>query len=74
MNKLIATWRSLYGYKEDTTPCNDCGILIDTDIHKEELGMCVECSHKYWSHEDEETPEPPTNYGWVTEWEEENKS
>ena len=53
MNKLVATWRSLYGYKEDTTPCNDCGTLIDTDIHKEELGMCVECSHKYWSHDDE---------------------
>ena len=37
MNKLIATWRSWYGYKE-------------------------------------EVPEPPTNYGWVTEWEEEDKS
>lgn len=38
MNKLIATWRSWYGYKE------------------------------------EEVPEPPSNYGWVTEWEEEDKS
>ena len=40
MNKLVATWRSLYGYKEDT----------------------------------EKVPEPPTNYGWVTKWEEEDKS
>ena len=36
------------------TPCDECGTPIDTDIHAEELGMCVECSNKYWSHEEEE--------------------
>ena len=34
-------------------PCVDCGILIDADIHEEELGMCIDCSNKYWSHDDE---------------------
>jgi hypothetical protein len=37
-----------------TTPCDKCGTLIDTDIHAEELGMCVECSHDYFDHKDEE--------------------
>jgi hypothetical protein len=35
------------------TPCDKCGVLIDTDTHAEELGMCVECSHRYFNHEDE---------------------
>lgn len=35
-------------------PCNDCGTLIDADIHEEELGMCLDCSNAYWSHEGEE--------------------
>jgi len=39
--------------KTATTPCDECGTLIDTDIHAEELGMCVECSYKYWNHEEE---------------------
>jgi len=33
------------------TPCDECGVRIDSDIHKEELGMCVECSNKYFDHE-----------------------
>jgi hypothetical protein len=31
------------------TPCDVCEILIDTEIHAEELGMCVECSNNYFS-------------------------
>ena len=38
ISKMIATWRSWYGYKEE-----------------------------------DDVPEPPSNYGWVTEWEEEDK-
>lgn len=36
-------------------PCDVCKVvLVDKDIHKEELGMCLDCSNEYWSHEDEE--------------------
>ena len=38
----------------NTTPCDHCGTPVDTDIHKEELGMCIDCSNKYWTHEEEE--------------------
>lgn len=39
------------GHKPDCqSPCDKCGVLIDTDIYKEELGMCLECSNEYWSH------------------------
>jgi hypothetical protein len=34
-------------------PCVDCNIMIDADVWQEELGMCLDCSNKYWSHEDE---------------------
>jgi hypothetical protein len=34
-------------------PCDKCGEPIDKDIHAEELGMCVECSNAYFSHEGE---------------------
>jgi hypothetical protein len=34
-------------------PCNYCSTLIDSDIHQEELGMCLDCSNAYWSHNDE---------------------
>jgi len=34
-------------------PCVDCNIMIDADVWQEELGMCLDCSDKYWSHEDE---------------------
>lgn len=33
--------------------CNDCGEPIKADIHAEELGMCVDCSNNYYSHEGE---------------------
>ena len=32
------------------TPCNDCNELIATDVHEEELGMCVDCSNAYFDH------------------------
>jgi hypothetical protein len=38
----------------ETTPCDECGTPVDTDIHAEELGMCVECSNKYYDHDGEE--------------------
>ena len=33
--------------------CDKCGQPIEKDIHTEELGMCIECSNKYFNHEDE---------------------
>lgn len=37
-----------------TLPCNLCGELISKDIHEEELGMCIDCSNAYYTHNDEE--------------------
>lgn len=34
----------------ETEPCINCGTPVDKDIHKEELGYCVDCSHKYYNH------------------------
>jgi hypothetical protein len=36
-----------------TKPCDDCQAPVDADVWEEELGMCIDCSDKYWSHEDE---------------------
>jgi hypothetical protein len=33
------------------TPCDVCETLIDTEIHAEELGMCIDCSNDYFSQE-----------------------
>ena len=33
--------------------CDKCGEPIEKDIHIEELGMCVDCSNKYFDHEGE---------------------
>jgi hypothetical protein len=33
--------------------CDKCGEPVKADIHAEELGMCVECSHAYFDHEGE---------------------
>jgi hypothetical protein len=33
--------------------CDKCNTPIKADIHTEELGMCVECSHAYFNHEGE---------------------
>jgi hypothetical protein len=38
----------------DTRPCRDCQTPVDTDIWFEELEMCVDCSNKFYTHEDEE--------------------
>jgi hypothetical protein len=35
-----------------TLPCHYCYEEIDEDVWEEELGMCVECSNKYYEHED----------------------
>lgn len=29
--------------------CDKCGEPVKADIHKEELGFCVECQHEYFS-------------------------
>ena len=31
--------------------CDKCGEPVKADIHTEELGMCVECSNKYFDHD-----------------------
>jgi hypothetical protein len=38
-------------------PCNVCGDPINAEIHAEELGMCLDCSNAYFTHEDEEEVE-----------------
>lgn len=39
--------------EELTKPCNVCGELIASDIHEEELGMCIACSNDYFDHKEE---------------------
>jgi hypothetical protein len=34
-------------------PCDVCGDKLQADIHAEELGMCVDCSNAYFTHDDE---------------------
>ena len=34
--------------------CDKCGDPVVKDIHAEELGMCIECSNAYFTHEDED--------------------
>lgn len=38
----------------DGLPCDECGVLIAADVHAEELGMCVNCSDRYFTHDEEE--------------------
>jgi len=33
--------------------CNDCDTDVEHDVWFTELGMCLECSNKYWNHENE---------------------
>jgi hypothetical protein len=40
-----------------TLPCNECGDLMNAEIHAEELGMCIDCSNAYFTHADEEEVE-----------------
>lgn len=37
-----------------TSPCVYCSEPVETDVWHEELGMCVECSNDYFSHDEEE--------------------
>lgn len=43
-------------YFEHIAPhCVECALVrVERDIYEEELGMCVECSNAYYTHEDEE--------------------
>lgn len=34
--------------------CDKCGEPIKKDVYTEELGMCLECSNRYFDHSDEE--------------------
>jgi len=36
------------------TVCDKCDSPISVDVHAEELGMCVDCSNEYFTHNDEE--------------------
>jgi len=36
----------------DTRPCIYCHIGVEHDIWFTELGMCVDCSNKYYDHEE----------------------
>lgn len=42
----------LIKYGVEKTPCDKCGKLIDSDIHTEELGMCLDCSNAYFDHKE----------------------
>jgi hypothetical protein len=65
MKKILETAPSAFFRDEngfiqvDTmlTECNNCDQLIATDVHEEELGMCVNCSNEYFDHTDEEEME-----------------
>lgn len=48
------TWRYKNGgdFIGDLTPCDNCQTPIKSETHREELGLCLECSNKYWNHED----------------------
>jgi hypothetical protein len=35
-------------------PCDVCCTPVATDVHLEELGMCIDCSNSYFTHDDEE--------------------
>lgn len=40
--------------EETTVACVVCETArVDKEIAAEELGMCLECSDEYWSHDDE---------------------
>ena len=30
------------------TPCDSCELLINSEIHAEELGLCLDCSDAYF--------------------------
>ncbi len=36
-------------------PCVDCETPIPKDVWEEELGMCLDCSDAYWTHNEEGT-------------------
>lgn len=33
--------------------CDICGVAMPRDLHKEEMGMCLDCSLLYWAHDHE---------------------
>lgn len=54
----VSCWSRMSGVNsldnKSYTPCDQCGTPVETDIYHEELGMCVDCSHDYFSHDEEE--------------------
>ncbi len=36
--------------QEETKPCRFCDEPVEARVWKEELEMCVECSHDYFDH------------------------
>lgn len=48
-----STWRYTNGgnfIRE--AQCNECAKPMNPEVHREELGLCLECSDAYWSHSD----------------------
>ena len=35
------------------TACDGCGLMISDDTHREEMGMCLDCSNRFWSHSED---------------------
>lgn len=52
-DNLLRTVMAWFSVDADSVPCDECGAPVKADIHAEELGMCVECSNEYYSHEEE---------------------
>jgi hypothetical protein len=53
-DKALADLLEELAKHDQTTPCVVCSTPISTDIWHEELGMCLDCSNTYFTHEDEE--------------------
>jgi len=34
-------------------PCDGCGVELELDVYREELGMCLDCSNRFWSHNED---------------------
>lgn len=44
-NRPLTHAGNLYPY---TRPCFECATPVDFDTHREELGLCLECSNAYF--------------------------
>ena len=42
----ICQWLAIE--RHEFLPCQTCGVDVQEDTHKEELGFCVPCQHAYF--------------------------